>query len=167
MKNPVIIKGDKGGIHIIIEPMANIDEVLFQLEYKLKGPHKSFKNSKPINVTFDGKELTDDEKRDILFVLSKVGINVCHNQKRQDKNIDKISNIQPDKDGLFYIGNLRNGQSINAKCSIVIIGNVEKGASVYSQGNIVITGSLDGIAKAGCRGKENAFVYSLISGRNI
>ena len=115
----------------------------------------------------NGKELTDDEKRDILFVLSKVGINVCHNQKRQEKNIDKISNIQPDKDGLFYIGNLRNGQSINAKCSIVIIGNVEKGASVYSQGNIVITGSLDGIAKAGCRGKENAFVYSLISGRNI
>ena len=167
MKNPVIIKGDKGGIHIIIDPGATLNEVLFQLEYKLKGPHSSFRNSKPINVTFEGKALRSDEKRDILFVLSKIGLNICHNDKKQESKNTILSNILTDKDGLFYIGNLKNGQSINAKCSIIILGNVEKGASVYSLGNIVITGVLDGIAKAGCQGKEDAFVYSLISGRNI
>lgn len=167
MKNPVIIKGDKGGIHIIIEPWASMDQVLMQLEVSLKGPRGSYKNSKPINVTFDGKELTEDEKREILFVLSKIGLNVFHNSKKHKDKEQKTSNMLTDKDGLFYIGNLKNGQSINALCSIVIIGNVEKGASVYSQGNIVITGVLEGVAKAGCLGREDAFVYSLISGRNI
>ncbi len=168
MKNPVIIKGDKGGIHIIIEPEATLDEVLFQLEFKLKGSGKGFKNSKPINISFEGKILTEDEKRDILFVLNKIGLNICHNERKQENKDNKLtSNIQADKDGLFYIGNLKNGESINAMCSVVIIGNVEKGASVYSQGNIVITGALLGIARAGCLGKEDAFVYSLISGRNI
>ncbi len=166
MKNPVIIKGDKGGIHIIIDPMATLNEVLFQLELKLKGPHSSFRNSKPINITFEGKELRSDEKRDILFVLSKIGLNICHNENKQESKNKVLSNILTDKDGLFYIGNLKNGQSINARCSIIVLGNVEKGASVYSIGNIVITGALDGIAKAGCQGREDAFVYSLISGRN-
>lgn len=167
MKNPVIIKGDKGGIHIIIEPLADMKEVLFQLEFKLKGNHSRFRNSKPINVAFEGKELTDDEKKDILFVLNNIGLNVCHNTKKLEKKSNIESNIQPEKDGLFYIGDLKKGLSINAKYSIVIVGNVEKGASVYSKGNIVITGALDGIAKAGYSGKEDAFVYSLISGRNI
>ncbi len=167
MKNPVIIKGDKGGIHIIIEPWATLDEILYQLEMRLKSSRSSYKNSKPINVTFGGRELTDDEKRDILFVLSKIGLNVCHNEKTRENKYNKTSNIPNDKDGLFYIGDLKRHQSINALCSIVIVGNVERGASVYSKGNIVITGSLEGIAKAGCSGREDAFVYSLISGRNI
>ena len=137
------------------------------MELKFKGPHSNSKNSKPINVTFDGKELTDEEKRDILFVLNKIGLNVYHNDNKQENISNTISNIQTDKDGLFYIGNLRNGQSINARSSIIVIGNVEKGASIFSLGNIVITGSLEGVAKAGCQGKKDAFVYSLISGRNI
>ena len=165
MKNPVIIKGDKGGIHIIIEPWATLNDVLFHLELKFKGSCSTSRNSKPINVTFGGKELTDEEKRDILFVLNKIGLNVYHNNKQE--NINNTSNILTDKDGLFYIGNLKNGQSINAVCSIVVVGNVEKGASVFSCGNIVIIGALNGVAKAGCQGKNDAFVYSLISGRNI
>lgn len=167
MKNPVNIKGDKGGIHIIIEPGADLNEVLLQLELRLKSSRSNYKNSKPINVTFEGKSLTDEEVRDILFVLSKIGLNVCHRENKQDNNDNKTSDIPYDKDGLFYIGNLKNGQSINALCSIVIIGNVEKGAAVYSQGNIVITGALEGLARPGCLGREDAFVYSLISGRNI
>lgn len=172
MKNPVIIKGDKLGIHIIIEPEATLEEVIFQLELKLKGSSYNYKNSRPINITFENKVLTEDEKAKILFALNRLGLNVCHNTKKLENKDNKLlSNIQTDRDGLFYIGNLRSGQSINARCSIVIIGNVEKGASVYSQGNIVITGSLDGIAKAGCPGindaREDAFVYYSISGRNI
>lgn len=168
MKNPVIIKGDRGGIHIIIEPGATLRDILLQLELMLKSSRSDYKNSKPINIIFDGKILTDDEKREILFLLTKIGLNVYHNENEQESkdNIEN-SNIRTDNEGLFYIGNLKNGQSINAMCSIVIIGNVEKGASVYSNGNIVITGFLEGFAKAGCLGKEDAFVFSLISGRNI
>ncbi len=165
MKNPVIIKGDKKGIHIIVDPMATLEEVLINLELRLKCTKSDFKNSKPINISFEGKELTDEEKKDILFVLNKIGLNVYHSPSKQQK-INPL-NVQADKDGLFYIGNLKNGQSINAICSIVVIGNVEKGASIYSRGNIVITGYLDGIAKAGCDGNDNSFVFSLISGRNI
>ena len=69
-------------------------------------------------------------------------------------------------EGLFFIGNLRAGHSIDAKESIVIIGDVDQGATVYSEGNIIIIGELNGYAESGCKGRKDTFVYSLISGGN-
>lgn len=168
MNNPVIIKGNKWGIHIIIQPEATLDIIIKELENKLRGTRSYYIDTKPINVAFEGKILTDDEKEKILYIIRSRGLNVSY---KKISNIDKTKKLihekLPDKEGLFYKGTLKNGQSINALCSIVIIGDVEKGASVYSNGNIVITGALRGFAKAGCDGREDAFVYSLISGRNL
>ena len=73
----------------------------------------------------------------------------------------KKKSIYSDKNGLFYIGNLKNGQSIQAAASIVIVGDVESGASVESEGNIIIIGALHGAATSGYKGKPDTFVYSL------
>lgn len=166
MISPVIIKGNKMGIRLIIAPEASMQTIIAELKDKLRNTGHYYKNIRPISVTFDGKNLTDEEIDTILDTLRYIGLNIETHNAIQKNMMDNNCKLQPDKDGLFYIGNLRNGQSIDALESIIIIGDVEQGASVQSEGNIIIIGELNGYAEAGCKGRNDAFVYSLMSGRN-
>ena len=167
MRGPVIIKGNNLGIRLIIAPEATIDEIVEELNLLLHKTGHYYKNIKPINVTFEGKQLTDDDQNVLLETLRKLGLSIAEKTIPKKKPKDNFTYELNDKDGLFYIGNLKNGQSLNTKKSIVIIGDVEHGASVKSEGNIVIIGRLKGDAEAGIKGREDAFVYSYIQGGNI
>lgn len=163
--SPVIIKGNKMGIRLIIAPEATLDLIIHELREKLQTTKQYYHNIRPISVTFEGKLLTEEETNIILDALREIGLNI-QTKSSIDKHAEEQHNPQPEKDGLFYIGCLRNGQTLNAAESIVIVGDIEQGAEVYSEGNIVIIGELNGYAEAGCKGRQDAFVYSLISGRN-
>lgn len=156
---PVMMKGNKSGIRLIISPEATITQILNNLSEKLKSTGRYYANIKPITITFEGKDLTEDEKQKIIETLNDKGINVGREKRPAQKAKNK--SIHTEKSGLFYIGNLKNGQSIQASASIVIVGDVESGASVESEGNIIVIGTLNGLATSGCKGKPDTFVYSL------
>ncbi|MBE5945881.1 MAG: hypothetical protein E7259_02920 [Lachnospiraceae bacterium] len=166
MISPVIIKGNKMGLRLIVAYEADIDIIIDELIKKLQNTKQYYKNIKPITVTFEGKILTEDEITIVLDTLRNLGLNIKTNISPPEIPTDKQQNIPPDEDGLFYLGNLKNGQSIEASESIIIVGDVEQGACVYSKGNIIIIGRLNGYAEAGYQGNEDAFVYTLFSGRN-
>ncbi|MBQ8413570.1 MAG: hypothetical protein IJX12_08215 [Lachnospiraceae bacterium] len=166
MNSPVIIKGNKWGIKLIIKQEATIESVVTELQYKLQRTRQYYKNIKPIIVTFDGKELTEDEAEYILDTLRQIGLNIQEQNIKQYTITENKSFTKENFEGLFFIGNLRAGHSIDAKESIVIIGDVDQGATVYSEGNIIIIGELNGYAESGCKGRKDTFVYSLISGGN-
>ncbi len=159
MISPVMMKGNKAGIRLIISPEATISQVVTCLSDKLQTTGRYYANSKPITVTFEGKDLTEDEKQQIIDTLNEKGIRTGRRPRPIEK--PKKKSIYSDKNGLFYIGNLKNGQSIQAAASIVIVGDVESGASVESEGNIIIIGALHGAATSGYKGKPDTFVYSL------
>ena len=159
MISPVMMKGNKAGIRLIISPDATISQVVTCLSDKLQTTGRYYANIKPITVTFEGKDLTEDEKQQIIDTLNDKGIRIGRRPRSIEK--PKTKSIYSDKNGLFYIGNLKNGQSIQAAASIVIVGDVESGASVESEGNIIIIGALHGAATSGCKGKPDTFVYSL------
>ncbi len=159
MISPVMMKGNKAGIRLIISPDATISQVVTCLADKLQTTGRYYSNIKPISVTFEGKNLTEDEKQQIIDTLSEKGI--CIGQRHRPTEHSKKKTIHSDKNGLFYIGSLKNGQSIQAAASIVIVGDVESGASVESEGNIIIIGALHGVAISGYKGKPDTFVYSL------
>ncbi len=159
MISPVMMKGNKAGIRLIISPEATISQVVTCLSDKLQTTGRYYANIKPITVTFEGKDLTEDEKQQIIDTLNDKGIRIGRRSHPIEK--PKKKSIYSDKNGLFYIGNLKNGQSIQAAASIVIVGDVESGASVESEGNIIIIGALHGAATSGCKGKPDTFVYSL------
>ena len=166
MNSPVIIKGNKWGIKLIINQEATIDDVLNTLKIKLQKTGQYYKNVKPITVTFDGKKLTEEETEAILDTLRQIGLNITDKSTTQHTISQNNNAVQPGNDGLFFIGDLKAGQSINAAESIVIVGNVDNGAAVYSEGNIIIIGELNGYAESGYKGRNDTFVYSLISGGN-
>lgn len=165
MINPVIIKGNNHGIRLIISEDAAMNDIKRELNRKLQDSKHYFVKQKPIDITFEGKILTEDEKSEILYLLEKKGLNInqTENIKQINNKEESFTNLQSDKDGLFYIGNLKSGQSINAATSIVIVGNIEQGACVISKGNIIVIGKLCGYAKAGANGNKNAFVYNVIN----
>ncbi len=173
MKSPVVIKGNKMGIRLIIAPEASIYDITRTLEAKLQNTKHYYKSIKPITVTFDGKTLTKEESNEIFETLIDTGLNIRmdnDNNKPQPeeintKQIEKTIEDAAEKDGLFYIGNLKCGQTIEALGSIVIVGDIEPGASVLSTGNIIVIGQVRGYAQAGSSGREDAFVYSMVSRR--
>ncbi|MGN0436834.1 MAG: septum site-determining protein MinC [Wujia sp.] len=167
MNSPVIIKGNNQGIRLIIDSEATVDEVIKELLKKLQDTKHYYKNVKPINVTFDGKALTEDETDEILETLRNIGLNTKRQNNKLHCEPDKINTIQDASIGLFHIGNIRNGQTLDATESVIILGDVEQGATVTSTGNIVVTGKLLGTAISGSTGREDTFVYSFISGGYI
>jgi septum site-determining protein MinC len=61
-----------------------------------------------------------------------------------------------------YRGNLRSGQVLHRKESIIIIGDVNPGANVISDGDILIWGRFRGVAHAGAAGDEEAVIAAMV-----
>ena len=60
----------------------------------------------------------------------------------------------------FYRMTIRSGQSVRFDGNIVIVGDVNPGGEVIADGNIIVMGSLRGMAHAGAKGNDNAFVVA-------
>lgn len=155
----IVIKGNDKGIRLIIAKDACIDDIIIDLDKMLSKQNYSNQTNNGIKISFEGKNLTMDERNLILNTLIEKGINIQADQGVFTPK-QTINNSLQTKDGLFYVGNLKNGQTLETKESIIVVGNVEQGAAVYSEGSIIITGYLQGYAQA-------KFVYSYMSGRNV
>ncbi len=56
--------------------------------------------------------------------------------------------------------NIRSGQKIEHKGTIVIIGDVNPGAEIIASGHVIIIGALKGNVHAGAQGDEDAVIYA-------
>lgn len=166
--NSVVIKSNKYGIVVRLDAEVPYEELLVDIAKKFRESEKFFKDAKMV-LSFEGRELTEDEERDILDVISensKIHI-VCiidkDEQREQEfkKSLEDKLNELSSRDGQFYKGTLRSGQVLEAETSLVILGDVNPGAKVISKGNVIILGALKGNVYAGAAGNECAFVAAL------
>lgn len=170
MSNPVVLKGNKDGLAIYFDEGLTMDEIKNTIEQMEFGCNRG-EFTKPLIISLEGKRLSHSEKIEILESLKKKGISILGDTDKtksgriKDDSLNKY-NLLSDE-GLFLIGNVSNGEIVEAKDSLVIVGNVEKGAKIYSHKNIVVVGRIEGYVQAGCKGDKRAFVYSMISGRNL
>lgn len=157
MNNPVILKGNRYGLVLILNSKCTLGEIICDLENKLSRNLNLFKNQ-AISITIEGKVLTNDEIDILIQCLKKNGIDVIY---IYDRNLilKNYTNTQSNTSlNMFYKGNLKNGQVLESKESIIILGDIDVGASVFSEGNIIIIGKLLGEAISGTKGKYNTFV---------
>lgn len=168
MKNSVILKSFSSGISVIMDATIPYEELLSDIATKFQEADSFFRNA-AVAISLEGRDLTENQEREILDVITKNSrLNVlCLMGKDGDKNIKFLgiqNNLTFQKDencGQFYRGTLKNGQSIETEHSIVILGDVNEGCSVYSAKDIVILGSLRGEAYAGSGGNNNHFIVAL------
>ena len=166
--NSVIIKGNKYGIIVVLNPDIAFDELKKLVTDKFKESSKFFKKAK-MAISFEGRTLTNEEQKDILDIIAENTemqiVCVIDNdpmkeelfQKTLEQKLMELDN----NTGQFYKGILRSGASIEFESSVVIIGDVNNGARVVSKGNIIVLGSLKGNAFAGATGNTNSFVIAL------
>jgi septum site-determining protein MinC len=168
VNNSVIIKGNKYGIVVVLNPDMEFEELKQLITEKFKESSKFFENAK-MAISFEGRSLTTQEQKEILDIIAENTdmhiVCVMENdteiersfQKTLEQKLLELSNST----GQFYKGILRSGASLEFETSVVIMGDVNHGARVVSKGNIIVLGSLKGNAFAGATGNTNSFVVAL------
>ncbi|QHQ62247.1 septum site-determining protein MinC [Anaerocolumna sedimenticola] len=168
MNNPVIIKGNKYGIVVVLDAEMEFEELKDKIAEKFRDSSKFFEKAQ-MAISFEGRKLTNEEQRDILNIIAEETdlhvVCVIENdpqkeivfKKALDEKLMELSNTT----GQFYKGNLRSGQVLESETSIIVIGDVNPGARIVSKGNIIVLGSLKGTVFAGATGNTNSFVLAL------
>lgn len=167
MTNYVNIKSFPHGLKVFLDEQAVFEELLKEVRAKFKDSEKFFKNTK-IAITFEGRELSEQEERQIIeAIVSVCDIQIaCIVGKDQEtehtflKAVTQMEYEEAENTGQFYKGTLKDGQLLETERSIVILGDVYPNASIVSKKNIVILGGLYGKAYAGADGASH-FVAAL------
>lgn len=188
MNQSVVIKAHNGGIVVVLDKDMDFEELKAEIASKFAASAKFF-NHAQMALRLEGRELSEEEKREIVDIISensdlqivciveedpemdlmfadrmkKLVADMAPQRTIQQKTAQPAATVPtlPGNYGQFYVGNLRSGQVLEVDTGIVVIGDVNPGAEVIAQGNIVILGTLKGNAFAGASGNEKAFVIAL------
>lgn len=184
MSQAVMIKGNKSGFVLWLNPELEYEELYQKLMEKFEESADFFRFSKPIAVEFQGYSLNEEQVAEMVDGIMRVtalqisyiieGDSVMETKlqkflderREEERLLEEARALELEKqtkqeDGMFYRGTLRSGQSISSETSVVVMGDVNPGATVSSNGNIVVLGTLKGYAYAGMAGDEKAFVVAL------
>lgn len=154
MKSSVIIKGNKYGFQIVLNPTLPFEELLREVGNKFKESTHFFDLNKPIAVSFTGRELTSGEQNLLVDTISEnSGLNIScvidgakvyetqfakvlneiREEEKKEKKRQEAESFPENriaKNGQFYRGTLRSGQKIEVDGSIVILGDINPGAQI-------------------------------------
>ncbi len=167
-KAPIVIKGNKSGIRLVMDSGLSFDELLSEVRKKFS-ESSDFLGDAQVAISFEGRKLTEEEEAILLQCIvdhSKLDV-VCviDNDKKREELFTRSLNERlmqmKTNTGQFFKGNLRSGQVMEFETSIVILGDVNAGAHIVSTGNVVVLGTLNGTVYAGASGQENSFVVAL------
>jgi septum site-determining protein MinC len=163
-QQPVVFKGSKNGIIVVLDHQASIEEIISRIKQKFIDSSTFFSGAK-LSISFAGKVLDEAEKKELTDIVKNVAgddINIAFNITEQD-NKQSFRGFYEINEGTakFHKGTVRSGQRIAAEESIVILGDVNPGAEIVAGGNIMVMGSLRGIVHAGCFGNRYAIVAAL------
>ena len=142
MKQKVIIKSNKYGLIVHMDPDAEYTEILKELREKFTESARFFKDA-TMAVTFEGRILTKPQEEEVIGLITDVAhihivciFDANENTERLYKKVVEDSlNSLTRKEGQFYKGTLRQRQVLETEQSIIILGDVEFGATVVSKGN--------------------------------
>ncbi len=187
MKQSVMIKGNKMGLILWLDPNTEYSVLYEEMMQKFQASSSFFSFSKPIALKFEGKRLEQEQISEILDGISNltslqiayiidedIAIETKFHQLISEQEEQKAALLEVERqreqlleaekrknDGIFYKGTLRSGQSVTSDSSVVVIGDVNPGATVSAAGNVVILGALKGYVYAGTEGNDRAFVVAL------
>ena len=144
-KAPVVIKGNKSGIRIVLDDALPFPEILEEVEKKFK-ESSDFLGEAQVAVSFDGRKLTEEQEAILLECIkenSKLQVVCLIDEDKQREELfnqtlnEKLMAMNANS-GQFFKGNLRSGQVMEFETSVVILGDINVGAQVVSTGNVIV-----------------------------
>lgn len=168
MKSTVVIKGNKYGMTVILDPEVPFEKLLLDIATKFEESAR-FWGSAQMTLTLAGRPLTPEQEFAIVNVItqnSQVEILCLVDQdanriKRCEKALNEKLMELSATTGQFFRGTLRSGEQLESETSIVVIGDVERGAKVTAKGNVVVLGKLWGTVTAGAAGNEDMVIVAI------
>ena len=168
MSQTVVIKGNRYGISVFLDPQTDFEILIGEVADKFRESSKFFKNAK-MALSFEGKKLSGEQQRRVAETISQnsqVEI-LCildqdeEQERRYREAIERRQQSEKANVGRFYKGTLRSGQVLESEGSVVILGDINPGAKVIAVGNVIVLGALKGTACAGITGNDKAFIAAL------
>jgi len=175
VSNPqcVVLKGQRDGIAVVLDSKVEFDEIKTVLRNKVAGAKRFFEGANA-TVTFKGRRLTEDEEQELLDIImsettldvafvESEGFTMAPPKSSAAAASEKSSTFAPVMEGetAFYTANLRAGQQVRYKGSVVIVGDVNPGSEVVADGNVIVLGALKGMAHAGAIGDDTCYISAL------
>ena len=168
MKDNILIKKFPNGIRLYLNPDLDFEDLVKEIAAKFNQSRHFFRDAR-VALAFEGRELTDDEERQIITTIqlnSDIDI-LCIIGKNEEtdrnfvKAIQKVDFQHTDNYGHFYRGTLKNNQKIEVDSSVVILGDVYPGSCIVASKDIIILGGLYGEAYAGVGSEESHYIVAL------
>lgn len=79
MRSSVIIKGNKYGFQIVLNPTLSFEELLQEVSLKFQEASGFFDHSRPLAVSFEGRTLTEGEQNLLVdTIVEQSGLNICY-----------------------------------------------------------------------------------------
>lgn len=172
---PAVIKGDRDGLFLVIDPEAEWADVTEAIRKRLETSPRFFRGAS-VRIEENGREVEPHQRAEIAQLLSEFqvefqGVTPTRTPEARapepprkehppadeaDMDEQDIANEQT----LLIRRTLRSGQSITFDGNVVIQGDVNPGAHVVCTGDILVLGALRGLAHAGASGNEKAVVVA-------
>ncbi len=161
----VALKGNKEGLSLYLNEEFDFLILKEHLAKKLESSRLFFQGAKVTSI--QGKCLSVEEKNEIKSMIN-THFGMVMEEKTEERCVPNIKSRKSDNLTLdtdegttkFIRTTIRSGQSLKHEGNLVIIGDVNPGGEVIAEGNICVMGSLRGMAHAGAKGNESAFVVA-------
>ena len=186
----VYFKATKDNIFVILDPIADFDEIKDSLNIKAAKAKRFFGEGDAF-VIFKGRRLTDNDESQLVKIIEEQTDLRIYVMQEKDKNpeyeidddtseftsysnlikpMNMIMAAFPSESSaiserlggaVFHKGSLRSGMRVESEGSVIVIGDVNPGGEIIAGGNIVVLGTLKGLAHAGAFGNKDTFIAAL------
>ena len=168
MHNTVVIKSNKAGMTVYLEPEVPFQTLLADIGRKF-GDNTKFWGSAQMTLTLEGRKLTAEEEFAVVNqIMENSNLEIVCLVDTDANRIERCEKALNEKlmelscqTGQFFKGNLQDGETLESEASIIIIGDVERGSKVMAKGNVIVLGALYGTVCAGVAGNEGAVIVAL------
>ena len=132
---PVVIKGTKEGITIILEKNSDFDDVRKVIYERLQNGRNFFAGGKA-NLKIKNGSLNKDEYRKIQELLTDFGMSL-----QEASSPKTLIFPKPNRSRVLLLKRtVRSGQRIAYRGTVVILGDVNPGSEVIATGDILVMG---------------------------
>ena len=168
-KQTVIIKSNAYGLIIMLDSQEPFDRLCMDVADKFREAARFFRNAQ-MAVTFKGRELTEEQERILVGIMSEqsgVHIVCIVDEDKSHAGIYEQAVKRTLEEGLhgradLHWGNVVRGEEVQAEGTLVILGDVNPGAQVTAGGCLIIMGCCMGQVTAGSTGNRNVFVAGIV-----
>ncbi len=167
MKKSVMIKSNKHGISLNLDPEISYSELRERILELFSESGKFFSNAK-MAISIEGRNLTNEQLNDVIDIISETTdieiLSVMDNSEVNDvlfqNELKKVYNELDACVAEIYPMSVEDCLRLEFKRSVVIMGNVSKDAEIHTDGSVFVLGSLEGTVYAGELGNTGAKVYA-------